>query len=848
MASDIQNEMESKYPVSQWSRMTVADGNALNKKTIKPLIERDDFLADKISEFADLIDIESEQRELNDTAISAALDKEIKDRKDQFDAIEEEFSSEAGEREAADEELQEQIDNHTKLRASVETDVSGHVTYDEYTNFNNTYNTVHTYSGDWDNVSAINVGTGETATKLTDSEVTMVGNNHVSVTSNGSTITVASTGSVGSVSEPIYMKEDGTFDKCSNATAGKFGNAVISIQGDKASALCYVNNSITPTRYDRIDPEYISDYTAQRSDTGFVPFQTTTILDSCFSLGVNNAIIRFDSADINTSKQFTSKNILDLSIDVNKLEKYKMYTIDLVPLYLDTLPIIAKDYDWFVSYANLQYSISFVNNTDKPINFSSDEYSCKTYGYLYNVPAFGQNNRDMFLGTYDSDSHAFVLPNRSECDALLNEKWQLYVNDSTYNEGNSQTTDISMQTIQPHSELELYAPGPIVSNNNGIEYAGLYFEKLGSNRIVAIWSNVDQYDVKPAQGSVESHLAEPNIYRRQLSFMRGDDITEVAEKTVPILDTHKIETPKSMRIEYHNIDFYVANDYVTSCKPAGAKFVIRVTGKNINKGDYASINEYYGDTNAPTPLQKYLISTLDGLTNTQATAILTAHNITNYTSDDSITSYITKLYIELFYKTSLDVFDYDNVYAYNDTVTPREYVYTTDTSLGEGFVQYSGIKGLHVTEIKYTTKSGSKDATAQIKQMKDTGTVKEYATPVKFKCNDSSGYLRILRDNNIIDTQTDTDYPYFNYYDRKIIAAINNGQYTRSTGQSDYEWCKKVMSTIIDDWKSNTISYNIELKDNSSSSNLIEYSLTMTEEAQTDVQAYTLYFFSQATY
>lgn len=38
--------------VTEWNRQTVADGNALNRNTIKPLIDRTQYLYDQIQDFS----------------------------------------------------------------------------------------------------------------------------------------------------------------------------------------------------------------------------------------------------------------------------------------------------------------------------------------------------------------------------------------------------------------------------------------------------------------------------------------------------------------------------------------------------------------------------------------------------------------------------------------------------------------------------------------------------------------------------------------------------------------------------------------------------------------------------
>lgn len=59
------NEFNNNYPVAEWNRNTVADGNWLNNNTIKPLQERDVFLLELINEKADEYETRDAEASLN---------------------------------------------------------------------------------------------------------------------------------------------------------------------------------------------------------------------------------------------------------------------------------------------------------------------------------------------------------------------------------------------------------------------------------------------------------------------------------------------------------------------------------------------------------------------------------------------------------------------------------------------------------------------------------------------------------------------------------------------------------------------------------------------------------------
>lgn len=513
--SELRKQMEATYPVSQWSRTTAADGKWLNKNTIKPLIDRDNFLADQIDGFDAKIQAEAVARAAADTA------------------IEQSFANEATEREAMDETLDARIDDyaddleaHKQLDAS--SDEFGHLTNTAYKKFNDAANAVEDNKDNWDNISTIKVGTDE----VTGNTVTITGNKNINVTADTSTktITIQTTGTVGSSNNPIYMKEDGTFEACTGGSTNKFGNAVISLNQQDAAAISYVNNSTSPINDSELDCQELYEYTGKYGRATPCTVRSSTILNNCIANGVNNFIVRFDGLAIQSEPTSTSsgfidpsENICDLSIDVEDLEKYKMYTLNLVPLSLDALTNTNNYVTSLPRYSGrMQISLTFNADENKYIDFSDANYSCKTYGYLYNVPAFGINKRDGYECYYDDDSDfQYVIPYFSDNADVNNERWQISLNDtSEYDYDRSNVyTDISLKTIQPHSELSLFTSDTITTCS--IELDGGTFKKLGSNKISAILMEfAGQFDESGSNN--KDRLV---VYRRQLSFMRGQDIT-----------------------------------------------------------------------------------------------------------------------------------------------------------------------------------------------------------------------------------------------------------------------------------------------------------------------------------
>lgn len=518
--SELRKQMEAAYPVSQWSRTTAADGKWLNKNTIKPLNDRDDFLADAIDGFDAKIQAEAVARAAADTTIEQSFDKEAKERA------------------AADTSLDTRIDGyrddleaHKKLDA--ETNEFGHLKNDKYKKFNDAATTVETNKDKWDNISTIKVG----STDVIGNNVTITGTKNIDVTADSSTktITVKTTGTVGNSTTPIYMKTDGSFEACTGGSTNKFGNAIISVNENNAYSISYINNSNEPPddhKHSQMNCPSLYSYEANEGRRAATEVLTTKILNDCITDGANNFIIRYDGikaskVEITSDNYYynitPSENIMDLCISVEKLEKYKMYTINLVPLALNTLSrkCISSLPE---GSGRMQYSLTFSADPTKFIDYSDANYKCYTYGYLYNVPAFGINRRDAYACEFKNGNDTdfqYVIPSLSENNEVNNERWQINLNDTSEYDYDFERvyTDIDLKTMQAHSELSLFTSNTLMDCNDN-ELNGGTFNQLGTNKISAIMMELaGQYDESGT--NTRDRLT---VFRRQLSFMRGQDM------------------------------------------------------------------------------------------------------------------------------------------------------------------------------------------------------------------------------------------------------------------------------------------------------------------------------------
>lgn len=871
--STIKDELNEEYKVSQWSRKTVADGNALNRKTIKPLIERDEFLADKIDEFATAVETEAKERKEADDELNTSIQNEISAREAEFqgflDKIEEEanireytddrltsnLNFEAERREYEDSKLNEAIsaenlerkeedsklnssisalnnslNNHIKQKVSLST--SGHLTKDDYKKFNNVYDTVYSTSANWDNISAINIGDNT----ISASEITFNGKKNIGVSSENSSITFFTSGSVGTSAKPIYLDKNGTFKTCnmSELVANKFGNAIISINGTSANSTYFVNNN--PQKWYGVSGVPLNDHKIETQERNFITFYTTDVLDHCFSEGVNNAIVRFDgyngASGINNGR-FKQENIVDLSIDVGKLEKYKMYNIDLVPLYQSQLPNISGC-EYHNEYANLQYSVSFVSN-ESPIDFSTPEYKCKTYGYHYNVPAFGVNLRDLFQGKDISENKSWFLPNRSENSDLTNENWQIFLN----NTNDSEDGTVCMYTLQPHSEISLYTNNNTIDNKES-EYSNVKFENYGNKRITAIWCNVDT--------NHQNYYISPKIYRRQISFMRGEDIIGSNANTKTILSENHVMCQNV----YNNytIPFYIIMDYEHG-DGRNETTKVYVTGNKLTKYNYTDYYVKPGkdissiDTTKLTynkieaklkyKLNNYTITEIKGRLAQDAN--ISIWDINNLSQKDILTSAV-KFYCKDFDKSITDV-KIDNLYAYINKVNNNSYrTYCTSASVSGNEAMFNhAIKGLHVNAL-----SGYSAATAASNISQEKAYI---VTTNKFKAITSARKMYLSRSDT--PESINTDYSMLSYYDRAIITEFNKNGYstteTSGTAKFKYEVKNNISGCCSGLFGDN---YNIDV--NVDNDNYVSYELSYTPKNTDENKAYTLYYFSQATY
>lgn len=569
--SELRKQMEAAYPVSQWSRTTAADGKWLNKNTIKPLNDRDDFLADAIDGFDAKIQAVSAARAAADTA------------------IEQSFANEATERAAADTSLDTRIDGyrddleaHKKLDAS--TDTFGHLKNDAYKKFNDAATTVETNKDKWDNISTIKVG----STDVIGNNVTITGTKNIDVTADSSTktITVKTTGTVGNSTTPIYMKSDGTFEACSNiGGTNNFGNAIISIGGDTkkdrnyAGCIYFVNNNTQKTCV--IPENKIEDWEAA----------LTTMMNA----GVNNFIFRFDG-DIETNAGWIGSITIRWPVDA--MDYYKMYTINFVPLAKPGVP--ATD----GSEATAKYDCKLqLNGGDNPIVYENANYSWQTYAYYYNIPSFipvayptnpthswgsiypftNIDDRAKNITIYDDpdtleftayDSTTQAVAGKFTFDwkisdtshplhsstfkyadgsnfpiggklkpsydqmfeardsFYMNPTWKINANNAKDYGYDDEFEEIAMRCIQEHRAVIHEYIGQVYLSqytNNGTTYYDLpvdIYGHLGDQyAYIMPIQGTHSYDLKP-ETTKKYDVANWDITRRQMSFMRGADITK----------------------------------------------------------------------------------------------------------------------------------------------------------------------------------------------------------------------------------------------------------------------------------------------------------------------------------
>lgn len=864
----IKETINDVYPVTQWTRNTIADGNALNKKTIKPLIERDNYIADQIDGFQAQIDAEAEARQDADTILSNDLATERAERIEQYTGFEKLVSDEAAARAAADEEIVDSMSDHINKMANDSTiEGGGHITHDEYNIFNGVYTTVNTHSGNWDNISAINAGT----TKITASDVYFTGENHIAIEADATTntITVKTDGSVGDVSTPIYIDSNGNFQPCSLAgnSENKFGNAIISLNKNKAMATCYVNGNGeragTKVTYTSKESTPLYKY---KNVQLFTPFEygSSDILNKCLEFGVNNFNIRFDAySGFQTYNDIpdvgvASNNIFDLAVDVDKLEKYKLYNLNMVPLYL------ANDLIPSYKTMNMQYSITF-SSANTPINFSDGGYKCDTYGYFYNVPAFLENKRDFWEINYTSydaegkptEATAYTSFDICENEEIKRERWQVALNDTGVIDIDDASVSkyVAMQTLMPHSALEIYTPNAITvkagNDTSDIESGGKV--KLGSNKISAIY--MDACTFESVTNEYDETWYKPVLARRQISFMRGDDITSrPASDNITLIKSSNALSVTKFNVAYNRAAFMLDDDLCCKNITDAGYFT---PGKPLQTAECKFNHKLLTYINNKIHNKKY--NNTSHLRDTITKIILTYLNDKGLELDSDVyanTTAFKNAYFSPIYKepdSSIKVYVEEK---------------PSETSVASGMMLNTSIS---VRNKKNNSKSTLNNITTMVKTRATDGM--SYYVTIKNAENNGVWrpvFIRKLPNNTIEEytiasdcsvTISDTKYMLLssasslylteNGFIRNIITKLLKTTYNVST----YSTLQSLIDKLAMEYVSNDISsqesfYELTTHTASCDSSTQQCNLDYIykRKEQTGVKAYTIYFFSNASY
>lgn len=505
MASQLQVEMESKLPVREWNRNTVADGKLFNMSAAGAFVARDDFLANHINDYYIELAEESAERISTDTKLNNKLAQETIDKNNNKLKLISDARAEIATRKATDAKIEQDLSEHASHLSKDDYD-DGHIEYTDFQRFESVTNTVNDNKDNWDNISTIKVGQNS----ITASDVTLVGDKFIGVTVNDDSniefgFTNPTEESIGE-SKGVYLS-NGEFKPCDYEFECQFGDSVITINDGEssyytASAATYINQSETP----------ILTYDTKIESTIFGrPY--TSLVQQAVNDGANNITVRIDSA---THTRFP-ENIVFYP---KELDKYKMYTLNIVPVGLPT----DKNF-----HPNI--NIVFSANKDDYINYSDATYASVTFGYLYNVPQFGTFKNDyegcitMLDDDHDNDDiYVPVYKNRNVPNAINNEektlnnlRWQLFLNDNS-------ESKCSMYTIQPHGMSSVLFRTPEVEEGKTRRTLTVYDHNLSTKTTTTMHGMAGFTSIKGKMASLYSTHDSCLVYRRQLSFMRGDDI------------------------------------------------------------------------------------------------------------------------------------------------------------------------------------------------------------------------------------------------------------------------------------------------------------------------------------
>lgn len=665
MASELSNEMNELYPVTEWDRNTVADGKFFRTNTVGKYVLRDDFIADHIDKFYKNLNKEINARINKDINLTIGIAQESQERKDAYSKVYGEYYAELINRQVGDSNLLSLWTEHVNSLAS---STSGHITHQEYTNFKNTNDTVTNNSENWDNISAFHVGD----TTLTNEEITITGSDWISVTGTGdNTVKIGyknkDTKAVGSI-QGVYL-EDGDFKPAEYSLESKFGDAIISYSYDQAGnniaqSTMFINGNNASTTAETIDD-------SQR----VFGKKYSKLVDYAVECGANNLIVRYDGIN---SAQNAIENIL---FTVDKLDKYKMYTLNIAPLAANNTGL------------NININLVFSGSPDKFINYSNANYMAITYGYNYNVPQFGgyytKTERDgklysegcatvtsldtSFPAANSSMNKQVYLPlciNKNIVNSVDNEKtfnnlrFDTFLNDfGQYDDEDA--VQNHMYTVQPHTIKSVYFHSIDDEDKNKLTVAAKDFTK---GKISAAEGVVGNICIKGKMGYLRENMYDHAIYHRQLSFMRGDDLTVAPEN----LNDDAIFNNKAIKI---------FSNEKTSLNPTGNWKASNTTISNEFMHWVNDIKKISGGVS--TIFGKELGNPTDSITND------TIYGYFNeFLNSDSTLKNKTLTIYKSYYKNQNDNYKYRLLKHIQSTSSDHSYVSAAFTNSGSGYTIY----------------------------------------------------------------------------------------------------------------------------------------------------------------
>lgn len=497
MASETREKMNELYPVREWDTNTVADGKLFTYSSVNPLANRDDYIADEFGKYQQQLATESSIRTNKDTELVYKANAEIQARKTADQNLMSDLAIE-----------ENKLIIHEAQRSEVEGSTDdAHLTKDSYNYLHDNLSLVtEPYLSQWASISALN--------GLTDETINLTGSKFIEVTATSdSDITI---GYKNPDNEPIgedtgvYLS-NGEFLPATNQDGNKFGNAIVNFYCDddnkivSADSYTYINQSEIPITASEDIPTKNSKFVWGS--------RYTNLISDAAKKGANNFAIHIKSAGA-----YAQEHIL---FNVEDLEKFKMYTVNVVPeCGVDT-------------NSNYNINLTFSADQNKFINYSNDTYAAYTYGYLYNVPQFGAFNgaySNEYEGTIslsatiDNKTTPVRVPLYANKNIIAKGTNQHPFNDARYdtflNDGGVYSTRISntntMYTMQPHTKKSML----VNSDENNI----LYTNGTKTGKIDNVYGIGGHWTIKGKMMTLKSSFDQHIVYRRQISFMRGQDM------------------------------------------------------------------------------------------------------------------------------------------------------------------------------------------------------------------------------------------------------------------------------------------------------------------------------------